>query len=46
MVLRNIPPARGVWERVEAADVENIDYEAPAESLPVDAVAVLVLDKR
>src|SRR5918996_326336 len=36
----------GVWERVEAADVENLEYEAPAEPLPVDAVAVLVLDKR
>jgi hypothetical protein len=36
----------GVWERVEAADVENLDYEAPTEPLPVDAVAVLVLDKR
>jgi hypothetical protein len=36
----------GVWQRVEAADVENLDYEAPAAPLPVDAVAVLVLDKR
>jgi hypothetical protein len=36
----------GVWERVGAADVENLADEAPAEPLPVDAVAVLVLDKR
>jgi hypothetical protein len=35
-----------VWERVGEAGVENLAYEAPAEPLPVDAVAVLVLDKR
>jgi Caenorhabditis protein of unknown function, DUF268 len=40
------PGRDGVWGRVEAADVENLAYEAPAEPLPVDAVAVLVLDKR
>jgi len=34
-----------VWQRTHEAEVQNIDYEAPAEPLPVDAVAVLIFDK-
>jgi 2-polyprenyl-3-methyl-5-hydroxy-6-metoxy-1,4-benzoquinol methylase len=35
----------GVWERADETEVQQIEYEAPAQPLPVDAVAVLIFDK-
>jgi hypothetical protein len=34
-----------VWQRADEAEVQRIEYEAPAQPLPVDAIAVLILDK-
>jgi 2-polyprenyl-3-methyl-5-hydroxy-6-metoxy-1,4-benzoquinol methylase len=34
-----------VWHRAEEARVQSIEYEAPTQPLPVEAVAVLILDK-
>ena len=34
-----------VWRRAEEAEIQGVEYEAPSQPLPVDAVAVLVLDK-
>jgi hypothetical protein len=34
-----------VWQRCEEAEVQQVEYEAPTQSLPVDAVAVVILDK-
>jgi 2-polyprenyl-3-methyl-5-hydroxy-6-metoxy-1,4-benzoquinol methylase len=34
-----------VWRRADEAEVQRVEYEAPSQPLPVDAVAVLILDK-
>jgi SAM-dependent methyltransferase len=34
-----------VWQRVEEAEVQSTEYEAPAQPLPVEALAVLIFDK-
>lgn len=34
-----------VWRRADEAEVQGVDYEAPSQPLPVDAVAVLIFDK-
>lgn len=33
------------WQRAEEAEVQGVEYDAPAQPLPVDAVAVLIFDK-
>jgi 2-polyprenyl-3-methyl-5-hydroxy-6-metoxy-1,4-benzoquinol methylase len=34
-----------VWRRADEAEVQRVEYEAPSQPLPVDAVAVLIFDK-
>lgn len=35
----------GAWRRAEEAEVRAVEYQAPAQPLPVEAVAVVILDK-
>lgn len=35
----------GVWQRTDEDSVQRIHYEAPADPLPVDAVAVVIADR-
>ena len=39
------PGRDAAWERADEDEVQGIQYDAPAEPLPVDALAVVILDK-